>query len=352
MTNPTQGIDLLPCPFCGKQPASNWFGAGLSEDDGYWGIDCCNAHAHDDCEEGAARQWNTRLQPSRAASEPAPKDNLMWSRPEPNWRKDIAGWRLLSDGRREFLMHNEALCWPYYVAIDGEYVADSPSPKEPQPEGIGWPVGWCSSCDRMTSAGTVGDGKPCCDKCGDWLIFAGPNDDEEQVATTGSQPPSPAPQAVELPPLIIRTHDVECEPWDIRFVDVPQAEDLHTALTEARQAKDEAIEARRLTLNKFAAMEVELAEARRENERLKAELTSCADKNRQLVENNEKLGKLVDKACDAGEKFEAEVTRLRDSREKVLKLLLNVGWEHPPARETRKQAIALLQVDLPGGADI
>ena len=42
----------------------------------------------------------------------------------------------------------------------------------------GWGAGWCSSCDRMTDAGTVGEGRPCCDKCGDWLIFANKGSEE------------------------------------------------------------------------------------------------------------------------------------------------------------------------------
>jgi hypothetical protein len=32
-------------------------------------------------------------------------------------RRDIIGVRDLSDGRKEYLMHNEALCRPHYLAV-------------------------------------------------------------------------------------------------------------------------------------------------------------------------------------------------------------------------------------------
>jgi hypothetical protein len=54
--------ELLPCPFCGKQPSSKWQGGSVpgAEDCAYWGIDCCNAFAHADDEADAAAAWNTR----------------------------------------------------------------------------------------------------------------------------------------------------------------------------------------------------------------------------------------------------------------------------------------------------
>src|SRR5687768_4901639 len=52
---------LKPCPFCGNQPKSRWFGAtGEDDDSGYWGIECCQAFSHEDTEEDSARVWNTR----------------------------------------------------------------------------------------------------------------------------------------------------------------------------------------------------------------------------------------------------------------------------------------------------
>lgn len=52
---------LLPCPFCGKQPRSNWFGDHTpTGDDGYWGVECCHVHVHMDSEEEAITAWNTR----------------------------------------------------------------------------------------------------------------------------------------------------------------------------------------------------------------------------------------------------------------------------------------------------
>jgi hypothetical protein len=52
---------LKPCPFCGNQPRSRWFGAtGEDDDSGYWGLECCQAFSHEDTEEDSARVWNTR----------------------------------------------------------------------------------------------------------------------------------------------------------------------------------------------------------------------------------------------------------------------------------------------------
>lgn len=51
--------------------------------------------------------------------------------------------------------------------------AKQAAPADIEAEGNGWPAGWCSSCDRMTSRGCVISGRPACDTCGDWLIFNG-----------------------------------------------------------------------------------------------------------------------------------------------------------------------------------
>lgn len=59
---------LLPCPFCGKQPRSEWFSGGESDDCGYWDIGCCGAFAHEDDEETAIKLWNTRT-PARPDGE-------------------------------------------------------------------------------------------------------------------------------------------------------------------------------------------------------------------------------------------------------------------------------------------
>ena len=67
--------DLLPCPFCGEQPRSEWCGvhAGVPEDGGYWAIECCSVFIHTDEEEDAVHDWNTRsVMPSepQEASDP------------------------------------------------------------------------------------------------------------------------------------------------------------------------------------------------------------------------------------------------------------------------------------------
>lgn len=57
---------LKPCPFCGGQPTSKWYGAsGEDDDSGYWGIecsgrDCRHAFAHEDSEAEAVAAWNKR----------------------------------------------------------------------------------------------------------------------------------------------------------------------------------------------------------------------------------------------------------------------------------------------------
>lgn len=48
--------------------------------------------------------------------------------PSPGSRGDIAGQRILPDGRVQYLMHNEALCEPYYLALY------PPKPSAEQPE--------------------------------------------------------------------------------------------------------------------------------------------------------------------------------------------------------------------------
>ena len=40
----------------------------------------------------------------------------MWNRIKVPSREDIIGVRILENGKLEFLMHNEALCTPYYLA--------------------------------------------------------------------------------------------------------------------------------------------------------------------------------------------------------------------------------------------
>lgn len=61
---------LLACPFCGQMPRTKWHGAvGEDDDAGYWGIDCCVAHAHADTEADATFLWNNRRAPLPAAGE-------------------------------------------------------------------------------------------------------------------------------------------------------------------------------------------------------------------------------------------------------------------------------------------
>jgi hypothetical protein len=61
-------IELKPCPFCAKQPASQWFAACAPDEDcGYWGIDCCVVHIHEDNEADAVVKWNRRIHPTQPA---------------------------------------------------------------------------------------------------------------------------------------------------------------------------------------------------------------------------------------------------------------------------------------------
>lgn len=52
-----------------------------------------------------------------------------WVRIKGEHRKDVIGVRSLPDGRLEYLMHNEALCRPYYVAVSAS-PASTPSASE------------------------------------------------------------------------------------------------------------------------------------------------------------------------------------------------------------------------------
>ena len=69
---------MLPCPFCGKQPKSRWWGTTCpvtAEDEGYWGIDCCLCHSHADSQEEAAAAWNRRAALAQQAATPKPLDD-------------------------------------------------------------------------------------------------------------------------------------------------------------------------------------------------------------------------------------------------------------------------------------
>lgn len=60
----SEEVKLLPCPFCGKQPQSYWQSGGESDDCGYWAIECCSVHVHEDDERDASNVWNTRPTPA------------------------------------------------------------------------------------------------------------------------------------------------------------------------------------------------------------------------------------------------------------------------------------------------
>lgn len=62
---------------------------------------------------------------------------------------------------------------PIYAEPNPTPAPGAATPTDEAAEGQGWPIGWCSSCDRLTSRGCVIHGRPACDKCGDWLIFSG-----------------------------------------------------------------------------------------------------------------------------------------------------------------------------------
>ena len=60
-----------------------------------------------------------------------------WARAERPDRPDFVGVRTLPDGRREYLTHNEGMCYPYYLTIEGfaapvavERTQDEPKPSE------------------------------------------------------------------------------------------------------------------------------------------------------------------------------------------------------------------------------
>lgn len=72
--------------------------------------------------------------------------------------------RIIHDAlEKEGLLISDPVASP--VTLSGEN--DDPA------VGNGWPQGWCSSCDRMTSRGCVISQRPACDVCGDWLLFSG-----------------------------------------------------------------------------------------------------------------------------------------------------------------------------------
>ena len=81
-------------------------------------------------------------------------------------------------------------------------------------------------------------------------------------AVAPEQPPFTAP---EVPPLVIHTHDIDSEPWDIRYVSVEDAERMQRTIAQLRldnAEKDariaEVIEERRLALNKVSGLECQV----------------------------------------------------------------------------------------------
>lgn len=80
MTTPTalgEREALKPCPFCGSKPRSQWFDATSEDDDcGYWGIDCCQAFAHEATKADAIAAWNTRPAAPPLAERDALADRL------------------------------------------------------------------------------------------------------------------------------------------------------------------------------------------------------------------------------------------------------------------------------------
>jgi hypothetical protein len=63
-----------------------------------------------------------RAAPTAAGSE-EPKFGeffTCWAKADIPGRPDFVGVRTRSDGRREFLTHNNAMCYPYYLTVEGE----------------------------------------------------------------------------------------------------------------------------------------------------------------------------------------------------------------------------------------
>jgi hypothetical protein len=72
---------------------------------------------------------------SHVCKHPEMHEAIMWERPTPNetqGRGDIIGIRTRKDGSRELLMHNEALCAPYYTAVAAPIEEDGDKCTTPQ----------------------------------------------------------------------------------------------------------------------------------------------------------------------------------------------------------------------------